>query len=198
MTVQLINPGPNGIFGDGDDIITSTTTLPDGSYQFDGVQPGNYRVRELDPAGFTSTTPNLVSIALPPGGSASANFGDKVTQAPTNVDIASFMATVDDGQVRVEWQTVTEIETLGFNVWRSRTPQGTYEQVNPELIPSQALGTIGTAYSYVDASAASGTWYYRLEVVNSSGETLAYGPVSVQVGLLGQFKLYLPFLVKAR
>jgi protocatechuate 3,4-dioxygenase beta subunit len=58
-------------------VITSTVTAGDGSYLFANVTPGNYKVREVDPLGFTSTTPNTVSIGVPAGGSAVANFGDR-------------------------------------------------------------------------------------------------------------------------
>jgi exo-beta-1,3-glucanase (GH17 family) len=43
---------------------TATTTAPDGSYQFDALGPGTYRVRQSLPAGFRQTTdspPDLVA-----------------------------------------------------------------------------------------------------------------------------------------
>ncbi len=57
-------------------VIASAVTAGDGSYIFVNVPPGNYTVTETDPAGFTSTTANTVTVELAPGGSASANFGD--------------------------------------------------------------------------------------------------------------------------
>lgn len=44
ITVTLTNPGPNGLFGDGDDITSTTTTDENGHYMFDGLTPGAYQV----------------------------------------------------------------------------------------------------------------------------------------------------------
>ena len=69
VTVQLLNASGT--------VIATTTTAGDGSYSFTGVTPGAYTVRETDPAGYVSTTPNTVPVSVPNGGSASANFGDQ-------------------------------------------------------------------------------------------------------------------------
>ncbi len=50
----------------------------DGNYAFSGVSAGTYRVQETDPAGYTSTTNNIVPLSIISGGSAGANFGDKI------------------------------------------------------------------------------------------------------------------------
>ncbi|MCP5525388.1 MAG: hypothetical protein H7A47_01105 [Verrucomicrobiales bacterium] len=52
-------------------------TSSDGVYVFGNVEPGAYEVQELDPIGFTSTTPNLRHVILPAGSSAAAHFGDQ-------------------------------------------------------------------------------------------------------------------------
>ncbi len=63
---------------------TTTSTTPDGSYRFDGLQPGSYTVEELgasgavgDPTGFTSTTLNRRTANLAPGDVAEVYFGDQ-------------------------------------------------------------------------------------------------------------------------
>ena len=67
-----------GLYDSGNNLVATTTTAGDGSYLFTNVPPGNYTVRETDPAGFLSTTPNNVAVTVPAGGSASANFGDQI------------------------------------------------------------------------------------------------------------------------
>jgi hypothetical protein len=52
-------------------------TASSGYYLFSLVLPGDYVVKETTPPGFSSTTPDEVPITLTPGGSASANFGDR-------------------------------------------------------------------------------------------------------------------------
>jgi len=58
-------------------IVSHTTTLADGSYTFAGVYAGGYRVEETDPPGYSSTTPNAVSVSLSPGGAVVVDFGDQ-------------------------------------------------------------------------------------------------------------------------
>ncbi|QDU63128.1 Serine-aspartate repeat-containing protein D precursor [Planctomycetes bacterium Pan216] len=56
VTVTLVDPGPNGTFGDGDDISVVTTTDANGEYSFVGLPAGDYRVTPSGlPAGLTQT-----------------------------------------------------------------------------------------------------------------------------------------------
>ncbi|MEM9552691.1 MAG: SdrD B-like domain-containing protein [Acidobacteriota bacterium] len=49
VTVNLLGPGPNGIFGDADDeILATTTTGTDGAFDFVGLPAGDYRVDVTD------------------------------------------------------------------------------------------------------------------------------------------------------
>ena len=57
--------------------ISTTTTNATGVYSFTAVTEGSYTVRETDPDGYVSTTPNDVVVSVAPGGSATANFGDQ-------------------------------------------------------------------------------------------------------------------------
>lgn len=68
--------------------------------------------------------------------------------------------------VVIAWQTESEFDTVGFNLYRSETPDGEFVQINPQLIPSQADPTSGATYEYQDESVNPGdTYYYRLEDV---------------------------------
>ena len=76
-------PGENGIGGvtvelldSHGTVIASTTTAADGTFAFPNLAPGMYSVRETDPPGYISTTPNLVAVTLPASGSVSVAFGD--------------------------------------------------------------------------------------------------------------------------
>ena len=70
VTVGLYTPG--GV------LLTSTTTAGDGTYLFTNVAPGSYSVRETDPSGWSSTTPNNVPVTVPSGGIGHADFGDQL------------------------------------------------------------------------------------------------------------------------
>ncbi|MDQ2692543.1 MAG: sortase, partial [Chloroflexota bacterium] len=60
----------------GTTLIGFANTTAGGSYSFTNLPPGNYLVREIDPAGYVSTTANDVTTSLIAGGSSTVNFGD--------------------------------------------------------------------------------------------------------------------------
>jgi hypothetical protein len=98
---------------------------------------------------------------------------------PTAVTLAAFTAEWDDGKVSVMWETALEIDTVGFNLWRSTTPDGEYERVNGALIPAESLGGVeGGFYKVVDSDVSPGVIYcYKLEEVEVGGARNWYGPV---------------------
>jgi hypothetical protein len=68
--------------------------------------------------------------------------------------------------VRIEWDTATEVETAGFNIFRSQSPEGDFVSVNGELIPSLGDPQSGASYTYVDQDVLPGeTYYYVLEEI---------------------------------
>lgn len=69
-------------------------------------------------------------------------------------------------EITITWVTETEFDTAGFNIYRSVDPDGAFEQINPQLIPSAADPASGASYEYVDANIEPGqTYYYKLEDV---------------------------------
>ncbi|MCW5849558.1 MAG: hypothetical protein KIT87_05720 [Anaerolineae bacterium] len=182
VTVTLVSPGPDNLFGTGDDVTVATaTTLPDGRYQFLGITPGTYQVRETDPAGFVSTTPNTVTVTAPLGGIGTANFGDQLRLQPTAVQVTAFTATATGSDVTVRWTTGNEVGLLGFQVWRSAQRDGDYRQVAPALLPAQAASG-GATYKVVERGLSAGIWYYRVTLIGLDGQPMGtIGPLRVKV-----------------
>lgn len=97
--------------------------------------------------------------------------------------------------VRVTWKTETEMNTAGFNLYRSTSPDGPFiEKVNEQLIPPSADPLTGKEYTYVDTTAQAGiTYYYELQEVERNGNVNKFGPITArtsglewpQVALLG-------------
>lgn len=86
-----------------------------------------------------------------------------------------------EATVLVEWSTASELDTVGFNLYRADTLQGPFVQVNRELIPASSEPLTGGAYSYRDSAVQPGkTYYYELEEVQSNGGRDRFGPISVQ------------------
>jgi len=101
----------------------------------------------------------------------------------TPVVLKTFSATSAENGILVAWETATEVNNLGFNIYRAELVEGERTVVNPELIMSKlAPGDMfGATYEYLDEGAAIGvTYYYWLEDVPlESGVTPGiYGPIS--------------------
>ena len=98
--------------------------------------------------------------------------------------LANFEAAARANDILVTWETASETDNLGFNLYRATTPDGTPEQLNGELIPSQAPGGGGASYEWVDVNVEVGvTYYYWLEAVDIQGNGSPYfGPVSATYG----------------
>ena len=99
---------------------------------------------------------------------------------PTAVTLTSFTATSTADEVLVEWETATEVDNAGFNIYRSKRSAGTYKKVNGKLIPAQGNGAYGASYSFEDTP-GRGTFYYKLEDVDENGVSAMHGPVKVRV-----------------
>ena len=101
----------------------------------------------------------------------------------TVVSLTSFTATPKPSQVDLAWTTGSEVNTAGFNLWRSATATGTFVKINPSLIPATGVSPAGASYTWADTSVVAGqTWYYKLEDIDASGIKTLHGPVSATVG----------------
>jgi hypothetical protein len=98
----------------------------------------------------------------------------------TAVDLVSFTATRQDGAVLVAWETATEVDNVGFNLYRGVSADGLYTKLNGALIPSQSPGSIfGAAYTWLDTDVQPGvTYYYKIEDVAVGGVRTMHGPIS--------------------
>ena len=101
--------------------------------------------------------------------------------SPTAVELASFSAEPQGRDVLVSWETASEIDNAGFNVYRSDAG-GERVRLNDWLIPSQNPGsTMGSSYQFVDRSAEPDTAYqYWLEDIDMEGAAAMNGPLAVQ------------------
>jgi protocatechuate 3,4-dioxygenase beta subunit len=98
---------------------------------------------------------------------------------PLAILLASFDATSQADHVLVSWETVSEANNSGFNLYRSLSADGPYTLLG--FVPSASPGgTAGAAYSYQDFDVTAGqTYWLKLEDVDLSGATTLHGPVSV-------------------
>ena len=95
------------------------------------------------------------------------------------VKLSSFSAMPSYKAVTLQWQTESEIDTLGFNLHRAESEDGEYVKINPSLIQAEASPIQGATYQFVDDNVKNRrTYYYKLEDVDVYGTGTMHGPVS--------------------
>jgi len=83
-------------------------------------------------------------------------------------------------RVVVQWTTATEINTAGFNLYRSERAEGPFVKINAQLIPASADALVGGKYQYEDTTVVAGrTYYYQLEDVEFGGASTRHGPIVI-------------------
>jgi len=108
-----------------------------------------------------------------------SEFAKAVTAFTTAVELMSFTATGRDRAVDLAWQTGSELDNLGFNLYRSASSSGPWTRLNSALIPGLGSSPLGAAYSWRDSGLVSGQrYYYRLEDVDTRSVSTFHGPVS--------------------
>ena len=99
--------------------------------------------------------------------------------AATAVELISFTALGEHGAVFLEWETGSEIQNLGFHLYRSTAPDGSFERITESVIPGLGSSPAGATYSYRDSGLTNGvTYFYQLEDIETTGKTEMHGPVS--------------------
>jgi parallel beta-helix repeat protein len=162
--------GPNAtIIRDGSD---SVFTYQTNASAFT-VPEGNYLALKI-----TNNSSN--SYSLQTGGASSYCSAPNESQDYSlPVELASFNATAGNGNITLKWITESEIENLGFNIYRSTSRDGEFVMLNAKLIAGAGSSSESHEYSYIDRDVKSGlTYWYKLEDVDYNGKTEFHGPIS--------------------
>jgi hypothetical protein len=97
------------------------------------------------------------------------------------VFIAYALIAWDQADVIIEWETASELDTVGFNLLRSESPAGPFIQVNTDLIPAASDTLTGSQYTYKDTDIQAGIiYFYMLEEIELTGQSNQHGPISVK------------------
>ncbi len=113
---------------------------------------------------------------------------------PTAVKLLSFTAAPAAGDVALDWETASEIDNVGFNLYRRQYGTESYVQLNNALIPSVSPGGgLGGRYSWTDAAVTAGVVYeYLLEDVDLYGTRTPHGPVEARA----DYAVWLPIVAR--
>ncbi len=145
-------------------------TLQQGDYTIK-VHTNTFNDGESQTAGSTD-----VGMTVICGGSTAVTL--------TSFDAAWTESRTRDGStpaVKLTWETASEVDNLGFNVYRGSSADGPWTKLNRNLIPSQVPpgSPTGATYEWTDTRVRSGQrYYYLLEDVDTAGTGTQHGPVS--------------------
>jgi hypothetical protein len=148
---------------------TSTWTRLTGSYTYGSVVSGGITYRYVELLGVTTFSPFVIG-----GGPG----------APTAVTLSSFSAQAagTDGGVILTWIIASQVNTAGFNIYRSARAEGPYIRINTLLIPALGDALLGGKYRYHDTRVAPGkTYYYQLEDVELNGTSMRHDPIQIAI-----------------
>ncbi len=187
---------PDGAWSDGEHVIAGkalgpgmlqlvTFALPPGIIDANAEYNMRFRLTPApDPSvgACPSAAVAAVSAALQPIGRADGGEVEDYTfePGPLAVTLAAFAAAPAGDAIAVTWETVSELDTLGFHVYRGGTALGPWTRLNATLIASQAPGSgMGHAYEWLDGGVEGGrTYFYLLEDVGMDGASTLHGPIS--------------------
>jgi hypothetical protein len=100
-------------------------------------------------------------------------------EAYTAITLARFDAAAGFKKTILNWATETEIDNIGFNLYRAEAADGMYEKINSAIIAANGSATQGAVYSFTDSELKNGkTYYYKLEDIDLNGTSTMHGPVS--------------------
>ncbi len=104
---------------------------------------------------------------------------DWVLYVKTSVELADFSGKVEAGKgVRLTWETATESNHAGFNIYRKEEGRANYERINGQLIRPD-----GTKhYEFLDRKVKPGVRYqYKLEDISLTGTRTQHDPITIFV-----------------
>ncbi len=118
------------------------------------------------------------------------------------VQATDFIATSSAGSVTLTWETQSEVNNAGFNIFRQQLqpPNSEPQTQNWQLISSYAtndsLAGVGTSstgrsYDFTDNHVTAGlTYKYKIESVSTNGATKELSTLTVTVGVPKTYALY--------
>lgn len=183
---------PGGFVSDGNNIISNIGSIPASNFAASDLLNTGAMTASLSFNGGLSPT-----CALLPGSPAV----DKVTTfiAPTTdergffrngppdagayeyngigipLTLLGFTATVEEGTVRLNWQTASEINVSRFDIERS-TNGLTFTRIGLK----EAANSSRKSYVFLDGTPINGRNYYRLKMIDKDGK-YSYSPIAIAI-----------------
>jgi hypothetical protein len=92
---------------------------------------------------------------------------------PLPVELSTFVATITESNVTLHWRTESEVDNLGFNIFKSHTKDAdSFRRINDKLIPGTGNSPMPHDYTFIDEDVKMGfRYYYYLQDVDIRGRT---------------------------
>ena len=165
------------------------TVVAVGNNDFGQCDVGSWHLlSDTDSDGIPDVSDNCPTIYNPDQADSDHNgVGDACE--PTLITLVSFTAEASNGRVKLEWETAMEIDNLGFNLYRSKSRDGVYTQLNSDLIVAEGSWVKGANYVFDDEDVKNRkTYYYKLEDIDIYGISTFHGPVSAMPRVISGIK----------
>lgn len=97
--------------------------------------------------------------------------------------LTAIIQNLSETELTIRWTTESELDVIGFNLYRSDTPDGEFVKINQELIPPAADPFLGGEHKFVETNVIRGqVYYYQLETIDRYGNARREGPYAIPAG----------------
>ncbi len=112
-------------------------------------------------------------------------------QSALPVELSSFSASVAGSNVKLRWETATEVNNFGFEVERKvgslQSTVGNYEKVG--FVNGSGNSNSPKNYSFEDKNVSAGKYSYRLKQIDNDGQFEYSKSIEVEFGTPKKFEL---------
>jgi hypothetical protein len=89
---------------------------------------------------------------------------------PLPIQLSSFTARVTGANsIRLEWETMTELNNYGFEVQKSFSQSGNYATIPNSFVPGHGTTIEPHSYGFTDTVESRGLYWYRLKQIDLDG-----------------------------
>jgi methionine-rich copper-binding protein CopC len=157
---------------------SSNAWIPNEAAYFGPVSGWKEAIFDLTP--WTTESDVVIAFDFGSDGSVSTYDGWYIDDVviwgypPLPVELSSFAATAGDRMVTLAWETRSELNNLGFELYR-READGEFVKITEQPIPGAGNSETAQTYAYVDRGLDNGVIYtYQLATVDFGGQVEMY------------------------
>lgn len=148
---------------------------------------------ELSPKGFPSDNsgdPYLEIDLVDRTNSTAPYYQQSTDNVPLPVELTSFSAAVSDNNVKLQWQTATELNNHGFSIERknissSAENKNVWDSIS--FIEGHGNSNSQKHYMFIDKAPRAGKYIYRLKQIDNDGQFAYSDEVEIEISVNDYF-----------